>query len=296
MSALKEFHRQYEEYLATFEEYAQSYAEKMLTKPAILGESVKYSLLNGGKRVRPVLALACADALGLDKQVILPFALALEMIHTYSLIHDDLPAMDNDDFRRGKPSNHKQYGEANAILAGDALLNEAYAICFRECAKGEKYVVASAFLNDCAGMYGMIAGQSADMECSIQEKEISEADLRYIYEHKTGKLLLAPVAIASILSDNKSHMALESFGKLLGQLFQMTDDILDVVGDFKELGKSIGKDETENKLTCVRLYGLEGAKVRAAECAMDALAVLEGVDGDISFLSELVHYVLNRSN
>ena len=296
MSALNEFQSQYNQYLAEFEKYAQAYADKIQTKPAILGDSIRYSLLNGGKRVRPVLALACADAIGLDRKEILPFALALEMIHTYSLIHDDLPAMDNDDFRRGKPSNHKQFGEANAILAGDGLLNEAYAICFRECAKGEKYAVAAGFLNECAGIYGMIAGQSADMECSEQKKDATEDDLLYIHAHKTGKLLLAPVAIASILAGNKSYLALERFGKLLGQLFQMTDDILDVTGDFSALGKSIGKDETENKLTCVRLYGLEGAKVRAAECAMDALAVLEGVDGDISFLCELVNYVLKRSN
>ncbi|MBE7100583.1 MAG: polyprenyl synthetase family protein [Clostridiales bacterium] len=293
---MNEFQIRYNEYLAEFEKYLQEYAAKMVTSPTILGDSMRYSLLCGGKRVRPVLALACADALGLDKQEILPFALALEMIHTYSLIHDDLPAMDNDDFRRGKPSNHKQFGEANAILAGDALLNEAYSICFRECAKGEKYAVVSAFLNECAGIYGMIAGQSADMQFSEENRELTEEDLFYVYEHKTGKLLLAPVAMASILSGNKSYLALEQFGKLLGKLFQMTDDILDVTGDFKALGKSIGKDETENKWTCVRLYGLEGAKIRAAECAMDALAILEGVEGDVSFLRDLVDYVLKRSN
>ncbi len=293
---MNDFNLHYERYLTTFENYLVKHTEKWQTKPAVLGESMRYSLLNGGKRVRPVLALACANVLGLPEAEILPFALALEMIHTYSLIHDDLPAMDNDDFRRGKPSSHKKFGEANAILAGDALLNEAYAICFEESMKGEKYALASKFLNECAGVYGMIVGQSADLWYSSQNAEISETELEYIYEHKTGKLLLAPVAIASILSDNKFYLPLESFGKLLGKLFQMTDDILDVVGDKESLGKTTGKDEAENKLTCVKIYGLESAKVRANMCALDCMAVLEGVDGDVSFLKDLVSYVLTRSN
>ncbi len=286
----------YDNYVAEFNAYAEHYTAKLKTNPAVLAESVSYSLLNGGKRVRPVLMLACADALQVDKAEVFPFALALEMIHTYSLVHDDLPAMDNDDFRRGKPSNHKRFGEANAILAGDALLNEAYAVCLKECAKGEKYVLATSFLNECAGIHGMIKGQSADLYYSNTNEEISEEKLRYIYEHKTGKLLLAPVAIASILSGNKYYLALEKFGKLLGELFQMTDDILDVTGDFNKLGKSIGKDEAENKLTCIKLYGLEGAKMRAELCARDCRAFLEGVDGDTEFLQALVDYVLRRTN
>ncbi len=290
------FHQVYDEYVAVFNAYAEEYVKKLKTNPTVLGESMAYSLLNGGKRVRPVLTLACADLLNLPREEILPFALALEMIHTYSLVHDDLPAMDNDDFRRGKPSNHKTFGEANAILAGDGLLNEAYAICLKECHKGEAYVRASQFLNECAGVYGMLAGQSADLYFSHSEKEVFEADLQYIYAHKTGKLLLAPVAVASILSGNKFYLPLEEFGKLLGQLFQMTDDILDVTGDFQVLGKSIGKDEKENKLTCVRLYGLEGARLRAENCARACRALLEGVEGDTRFLNDLVEYVLKRAN
>ena len=293
---MTDFDLLYNEYLSEFNAYAQGYADKLKTNPSILADSMKYSLLNGGKRVRPVLMLACADVVGVAKEDVLPFALALEMIHTYSLVHDDLPAMDNDDFRRGKPSNHKQFGEANAILAGDGLLNEAYAICFNECFKGEKYVLASQFLNECAGAYGMIEGQSADLYYTNSNEDVSEEELNYIYEHKTGKLLLAPVAIASILSGNKYYLPLEQFGRLLGQLFQMTDDILDVTGEFDALGKSIGKDDKENKLTCIRLYGLQGAKVRAELCAKDCKAVLEGVDGDTRFLNDLVDYVLNRTN
>jgi geranylgeranyl diphosphate synthase type II len=217
------------------------------------------------------------------------------MIHTYSLIHDDLPAMDNDDFRRGKPSNHKQFGEAHAILAGDGLLNEAFAICLDQCGKGEKYIRAAKYLNECAGIYGMIAGQSADLYYS-DGYEGKEEELWYVQEHKTGKLLLAPVAMASILANNKDFFALESFGKLLGRLFQMTDDILDVTGDSAVLGKTIGKDEKANKLTCVRIYGLDGAKVRADMCAHDCFAILEAVGGDTTFLKGLVEYVLKRSN
>ena len=292
---MTDFDLRYESYLSTFENYLNEYANKLCTKPEILGESMKYSLQNGGKRIRPVLALACAEILSVPTEDVLPFALALEMIHTYSLVHDDLPAMDNDDFRRGKPSCHKAFGEANAILAGDALLNEAYAICFNECLKGEKQVIASQFLNECAGAYGMIAGQSADLCFSESEKEATEQDLTYIYEHKTGKLLLAPVMIASLLSENNHYLPFERFGKLIGTLFQMTDDILDVTGDFQNLGKTIGKDEAENKLTCVKLYGLEVAKIRADMCAKDCHAVLEGIDGDVSFLNELIDYVLERS-
>ncbi len=293
---MTEFQTKYNEYLTTFNAYADTYAIKLKTQPSLLGESMAYSLLNGGKRIRPVLMLACAEVLGVAEEEVLPFALALEMLHTYSLVHDDLPAMDNDDFRRGKPSNHRAFGEANAILAGDALLNEAYAICLKECYKGETYVRAAEFLNECAGAYGMIAGQSADLLYSGGGMEISETELFYIYEHKTGKLLLAPIAIASILSGDKYYLPLEQFGKLLGRLFQMTDDILDVMGDFQALGKSIGKDEKENKLTCIRLYGLEGAKIRAESCAKDCLSILEGVEGDTHFLRELVTYVLNRDN
>ena len=293
---MNEYSLRYERYQKEFEEYANDYINGLRTKPSVLAESMRYSFLNGGKRIRPVLALACAELLDVPKQEILPFALAVEMIHTYSLVHDDLPAMDDDDYRRGKPTNHKAFGEANAILAGDGLLNEAYAICFHESVKGEKYVCASALLNECAGIYGMIAGQSADLYFSKENTEITEEDLLYIYGHKTGKLLLAPVMIASILKNNKNYLDLERFGKLLGVLFQMTDDILDVTGDFDLLGKSVGKDAEKNKFTCVRLYGLEGAKLRADICARDCHAVLESIDGDTSFLHELVDNILARRN
>ena len=162
--------------------------------------------------------------------------------------------------------------------------------------KGENYALTAKFLNECAGIYGMIAGQSADMYFSEQEREISEEELLYIYEHKTGKLLLAPVVMASLLNEGKAFLAFEQFGKLLGKLFQMTDDILDVTGNFTSMGKQVGKDQGKNKLTCVRLYGLEGAKIRADMCAKDCHLILESIEGDTAFLHELVDKVLERNN
>ncbi len=286
----------YKRYQTEFEEYAKSYMDSIQTNPVVLGESMAYSFWNGGKRIRPVLALACADCLELDAREILPFALALEMIHTYSLIHDDLPAMDNDDFRRGRPSNHKRFGEANAILAGDGLLNEAYAICFKEGLKGEKYVRAATCLNECAGIRGMIGGQSADLFFSKETTKLTEEELLYIYAYKTGKLLLAPLLIASILKGDKQYYEWERFGKLLGILFQMTDDILDVTGNYTTLGKMAQKDAGLNKATCVRLYGLEEAKLRAEMCAENCHTTLESIDGDTSFLHQCIDHILSRKN
>ena len=291
-----DFNARYQTYLSEFEGYMGQYLESLQTTPTVLAESMKYSLLNGGKRIRPTLMLAVADILDVPKDDVLPFALALEMVHTYSLIHDDLPAMDNDDFRRGKPSNHKVYGEANAILAGDALLNEAYGVCFQACLRGKSFVVASKFLADCAGARGMIAGQSADLYYTGGNMPTGEGELSYIHEHKTGKLLLAPTVIPSILAHNKHYLRLEQFGLFLGSLFQITDDVLDVTGEFESLGKSIGKDAEENKLTYVKIYGLEGAQAKADEYAKSCLIALEGIDADTSFLKDLVGYVRNRKH
>ncbi len=289
------FDKKYNEYLEYFNVKLNEYCSNMSFKPELLNESMKYSLLLGGKRVRPVLLLAVADMLGTKREEVINFAIALEMIHTYSLIHDDLPAMDDDDFRRGKPSNHKKFGEGNAILAGDALLNTALSICIEECFKGRKYIAAAKYLSDCAGAGGMIAGQSLDLSLTGKES-FTKDDLDFIYEHKTGKLLMAPVTIAGILSESKYTLELESFGKNFGTLFQLTDDILDVTGTFENMGKSIGKDEDENKLTSVKLYGLQGSMIRADMCAQDCLTILEALNCDVSFLRDFVYFVRNRNN
>ncbi len=290
-----DYQQKYAEYLQIFEEYLHTYAEKLKTVPPILGEAMRYSLLSGGKRIRPVLMLATAEILGVEQELVLPYATALEMIHNYSLIHDDLPAMDNDDFRRGKPSCHKAYGEAYAILAGDALLSQALSLVLEMSLKGEKYVLAAKLLCDFAGMNGMILGQVADMQHTANREALTEETLRFIQENKTGKLLLASLLIPSILADNRYYIRLEQFGKEFGRLFQITDDILDVEGEFDQIGKSVGKDENSDKLTCVKLYGLQGAKLRADECFARCRALLEGIDCNTEFLDNLVLFVRERN-
>ena len=286
------FNQKYAEYADFFEQALRAYCDKMDYQPSILSESMKYSLLLGGKRLRPVLFLAALDTLGGDWKNCLNFAIALEFIHTYSLIHDDLPAMDNDDFRRGKPSNHKQFGEGNAILAGDALLNTAYSILFKEAARGEKYLYAARYLCDAAGANGMIAGQSADLLYSAQEN-VDGNWLDFIYENKTGKLITAPFAMAAILQE-QSQWKFEQYGKNLGYLFQLTDDILDVKGESEELGKTVGKDEASGKLTSVRLFGLAESELKADLLTEKCHALLEGMEQDTTFFHQLTDFVRTR--
>ncbi|MDE6667188.1 MAG: polyprenyl synthetase family protein [Clostridia bacterium] len=288
------FNDKYGAYLNEFNAVLTEFCDSIDCRPDVLRDSLKYSLELGGKRIRPVLCLATADLLGLERRKVLKFALAIELIHTYSLIHDDLPEMDNDDFRRGKPSNHKVFGVGNAVLAGDGLLNTAYSILLKECRKGTEYISAAEFVCDCAGIYGMIAGQSADL-LHENDNSFNEPTLNFIYENKTGKLLTAPVVVPAILSGGRCFAELKSFGKDLGALFQITDDILDIEGEFSTLGKSIGKDKTEGKYTSVALYGLDGAKLRADVLAERCSAILEGIDGDREFLIKLVQFVRTRN-
>lgn len=287
------FKEKYDEYLKEFNTALERFCERLDCRPQILCDSIKYSLMLGGKRVRPVLALAVCDLLGVERRKVINFALAVELIHTYSLVHDDLPEMDNDDFRRGKPSNHKVFGVGNAVLAGDGLLTTAYSILLKECKKGVEYVSAAEFICDCAGIYGMIAGQSADL-LHENDESCDENTLNFIYENKTAKLIIAPAVIPSILSGGRCFSELKTFGRDLGILFQLTDDVLDVEGEFSQLGKSIGKDDAEGKYTSVGLYGLDGAKLRADVMAERCRTLLEGIDGDREFLIEFVDYVRGR--
>ena len=287
------FKEKYDEYLKEFNTALELFCERLDCRPQILCDSIKYSLMLGGKRVRPVLALAVCDLLGVERRKVINFALAVEVIHTYSLVHDDLPEMDNDDFRRGKPSNHKVFGVGNAVLAGDGLLNTAYSILLKECKNGVEYVSAAEFICDCAGIYGMIAGQSADL-LHENDESCDENTLNFIYENKTAKLIIAPAVIPSILSGGRCFSELKTFGRDLGILFQLTDDVLDVEGEFSQLGKSIGKDDAEGKYTSVGLYGLDGAKLRADVMAERCRTLLEGIDGDREFLIEFVDYVRGR--
>ncbi len=292
---MTEFELNYENFKKSFDGILDSFCAGLDCKPEILNDSLIYSLRLGGKRIRPVLMFAVGKLLGLDSQKLKNFALALELIHTYSLIHDDLPEMDNDDFRRGKPSNHKVYGTGNAVLAGDGLLNTAYSVLFGECFNGSEYVSAAKYICDCAGIKGMIAGQSADL-LHQNDSEIDEDVLDFIYENKTSKLIMAAVVVPSILCGGKYYSELKLFGRDLGFLFQITDDILDVEGNFENLGKSVGKDSAEGKYTSVRLYGLDKSNVKADLLCERCVKILESFNGNTEFLKDLVNFVRQRIN
>ena len=282
-----DFDAKYGEFLNKFNEYLQGYVSS-LSGDDTLVSAMKYSLLCGGKRFRPVLALACADILGVNAERILPFALAIELIHTSSLIHDDLPALDNDDFRRGKPSNHKVYGESMAVIAGDALLNAAYELLFKN-ARTENELKAAAYIAKCSGQTGMLGGQALDIRSS---KETGEDLLLKIDGLKTCKLIQAPI-LAAVLLAEKDVMPFEAFGRDLGLLFQFTDDVLDETGESDKLGKTVGKDKAANKLTAVSVYGLDGAKKQIDLYKSRCLDFLNSISGS-EFLVELVIRIAER--
>ncbi len=288
---MKPFEEQYQVYLQAFEAALRKLCEEMQYEPALLTESMRYSLLAGGKRIRPVLFFAALDALKVPYASETDCALALECIHTYSLIHDDLPAMDNDDFRRGRPSNHKKFGEGNAILAGDALLSLAFDLLLRSCERGEGHIRAARELSRAAGAEGMVAGQSADL--FYEGKEAGERELAFVVERKTARLIAAPVVMAACLAGRDTEAA-RTFGNALGMLFQITDDLLDVKGDEKTVGKTLGKDSAEQKLTYIRVYGAEGAERLADFYADEAQRALAGFGGETGFLKELVNFVRGR--
>ena len=291
------FKTELEELKNTFEEELNAYLERTHFDPKILNESVRYSLLLGGKRLRPVLMLACAQMLGGKVQDVLPLAIALEMIHTYSLIHDDLPAMDNDDFRRGQPSNHKKFGEGQAILAGDALLNQAFSICIDECKKGRTYINAASEICRNAGAYGMVAGQAADLFYQDGEN-VGKNIADFIVLNKTAKMILSAVVVPAYIYglDENIRSLLEQFAINFGFLFQVTDDILDVEGSFEKLGKTVGKDAKEKKMSCVNLYGIEKARELAESYKENCLKFLSELPYECSFFERLVQYVRAREN
>lgn len=291
-----QFKEKFGEYARQFNVILDGFCEKLnKCEPEILAKSLQYSLKIGGKRIRPVLMYAFAELLNVPREKVDNFALALEMIHTYSLIHDDMPEMDNDDFRRGKPSNHKVFGAANALLAGDGLLNTAYSVLLGECRKGAEYISAASFICDCAGIYGMIAGQSADL-LHERDENCSEKDLGFIYENKTAKLIIAPIVTPAILSGSKYYSELNLLGYYLGLLFQITDDILDVEGSFSSLGKTIGKDKAEGKCTAVSVFGLHEAKLRADILTERCIKLTEGLEGDLTFIKDLINFVRTRKD
>ena len=266
--------------------------------PIGLRESMRYSLLAGGKRLRPVLFLTCAKLFGLEQNNIMPFAAAFEFIHTYSLIHDDLPAMDNDDLRRGKASNHKHFGEATAILAGDALLTDAFTLMLSvEGINPDLLVKATKKVALAAGSQGMVAGQFLDI-LYTNTPTITPEELSSMHAMKTGALLASPCIAAAIIGNasQKDITALENFGKNLGAAFQIVDDILDETGTQAELGKPVGSDAALGKHTYPSLLGLQKSKELANAKAQAACTCLQGFHGEqADFLKELALYVAHRA-
>lgn len=263
-----------------------------------LYDAMNYSLMAGGKRIRPILMLAVVEALGKDASAYLDMGCALECVHTYSLIHDDLPAMDNDDLRRGKPTNHVVYGEGMAILAGDGLLTYAFELMARQThiAPAKLAAIISTFAY-AAGPAGMVGGQAYDLECE-GNKSIGIDGLKLLHKSKTGVIFKAAIDIAAILGDASPEQkkALDEYALHMGLTFQITDDILDFVGDEKTLGKPVGSDEKNNKATYVTIFSLDEARRLAKESADAAVKALKPFGEKARILTELVQYMLVRVN
>jgi geranylgeranyl diphosphate synthase, type II len=270
------------------------------TFPPRVFEAMRYSLFAGGKRVRPILAIASAEALGVKTAGLLPIAGSLELIHTYSLIHDDLPAMDDDDFRRGRPTCHKVYGEAIAILAGDGLLNRAFEVLSDprrlKTVTALRLVAIMRDISFASGAFGMVGGQVVDMESEGQDVDLPT--LEYIHTHKTGALIRAAVRTGAIYAkaSEKRLKALTRYGERVGLAFQIADDILDIVGSQEEIGKDVGSDLKKGKKTYPGFYGLEESRRRAKEVSDQALAALNDFDRKADPLRELAKYIVTRVN
>jgi geranylgeranyl diphosphate synthase, type II len=273
--------------------------QKELRKnPAVnetLAASMQYSLMAGGKRLRPVLLMAAAETVGGHGEDYLPMACAIEMIHTYSLIHDDLPAMDNDDYRRGKLTNHKVYGAGMATLAGDALLTMAFEVMLRQA--GASAATLLAVVNEmsiAAGPYGMVGGQAIDLESENQQIDMKR--LRQMHMGKTGALFRAAIRSGALLAgaSNEALTALTRYAEQFGLAFQITDDILDVTGDEATIGKPVGSDVRNHKSTYVTLTSLPEARRLAQEAVDEASAALAPFGGKAVFLRELVQYLVSR--
>lgn len=271
-----------------------------LKYPAVIAEGMRYSVLNGGKRLRPMLLLMTLEALGADESLGYSTATAIEMIHSYSLVHDDLPALDNDDYRRGKPTTHKKYGEAEAILIGDALLTHSFNVVSagNMHLSGDKIAKLVALTSEYAGVNGMIGGQMVDIES--EGKEIELPTLQYIHTHKTGMMIKLPVEAACIIgeADEETAAKLTEYSELIGLAFQIKDDILDVEGEFEKLGKPVGSDEELEKSTYPQIFGMERAKEILEEKIEKAKSVAVEALGEerAEMFTELADYIGNRDN
>lgn len=276
--------------------------------PSNLRDAMAYSLLAGGKRLRPVLVLLACEACGGSIDDAMPAACAIEMIHTYSLVHDDLPAMDNDDYRRGRLTNHKVFGDGMAILAGDALLTLAFEVMARDLRPGSVAAACCADLAAAAGYCGMVGGQVADLEAeqrlqsddaqSESDPQQSLAKLEGIHRRKTGRLLCSAVTLGARVAqaDPETLLRLEGFGKHVGLAFQIADDLLDVIGDSTKLGKNVGKDATLGKMTYPGLLGVEASRSKADELIQSACQLLEPFGQRADKLIHLASFVTKRDH
>ncbi|MBP5177744.1 MAG: polyprenyl synthetase family protein [Clostridia bacterium] len=285
-----DFKAKFDEYRKLVNDYiAERFAE--FEDDTKLLSAMKYSMSAGGKRIRPVMLVAFSDAFGVPREKSLAFAFSLECIHTFSLIHDDLPAIDDDDMRRGRPSCHVVFGEAAAILAGDALLNLAYETCLAR-VEGARDVSALKYLADCAGFSGMIGGEARDVEnqFSLPDEDL----LLRIDALKTGKLLKAPAVIAGILA-GADTADLEALGDRIGLIFQFSDDLLDEIGDSKVVGKTLKKDAASGKMTACLVYGVDGVKKRIEDLKFECLKIVEKYD-NFDFIKNLIVYIAERNS
>lgn len=276
------------------DDFLQRHFEDKGSYNKLIYESMAYSLNVGGKRIRPVLALLTYRLYKDDYENIIPMAASIEMIHTYSLVHDDLPCMDNDDLRRGKPTNHKKYNEAIAVLAGDGLLNEAFNLMLScNIEEGLKLQVIR-IISEASSVEGMIGGQVVDI--LSENREIEKEELYYMHRKKTGELIKASILVGAILGGaSKNDLELLNiYGEKLGLVFQIIDDILDVEGDTEKLGKNINMDITRHKTNFISIYGMRKCKSLAREITEECFSVLDRLDRDTKDLKNLTEFLLKR--
>ena len=292
------FKEELENYQQTINQGIEKYLRKQKCKEEVLNQSMEYTLMGGGKRLRPILTLATYKLFKSNIEAAMPYAVAIEMIHNFSLIHDDLPGIDNDDFRHGKPTNHKQFNEATAILAGDGLLNQAYMVIIQDLENSNTNDISQKvkILKELSkAIYKMIAGEYLDTE--LEGKQITQEDLNYIHENKTGALLKISVRMGAILADCSEEQLrkLTNYAEKIGLAFQIKDDILSEEGDEKILGKPVGNDRELGKCTFVSQYGIKKAKEILDKITKEAIYELEEFGEKSQFLKELALYIQNRN-
>lgn len=293
-----ELKKEIEKRTEEIEQILQKYLPKAEGDQKIIMEAMRYSILSGGKRLRPMLMLETYRMFGAQGAVIEPFLTAIEMIHTYSLIHDDLPAMDNDAYRRGRKTTHVVYGEAMGILAGDALLNFAFETAAQAFSIGQEPLRAARamqILAGKAGIYGMLGGQVVDVQ-NENHREIGADTLDFIYRLKTGALMESSMMIGAVLAGagEQEVSLLEQAAGKVGVAFQIQDDILDVTSTLEELGKPVGSDERNQKTTYVSMYGMEAAKTQVEKLTQEAAACMESLPVKNEFLNDLLMYLVRR--